>query len=93
VVKDYTVVIFAEDPQKWTAPATRWVSGNRPDQEGRFRVQNLPPGAYYAVALDYVPQGEWNDPEMLERLKAKAQHFSLGEGEKKALDLKIAGGA
>jgi Carboxypeptidase regulatory-like domain len=92
-VKDYTLVIFAEDPQKWTVPSTRWITGTRPDQDGRFRVRNMPAGAYYAVAVEYVPQGEWNDPEMLERLKAKAQHFSLGEGESKTLDLKMAGGA
>ena len=91
--KDYTLIVFAEDPQKWLAPATRWVTGVRPDQDGRFHVRNMPAGAYYAVAVDYVPQGEWNDPEVLERLKTRAEHFSLGEEEKKTLDLKMTGGA
>jgi Carboxypeptidase regulatory-like domain len=91
-VKDYTLVIFAEDSQKWTVPGTRWVTGTRPDQDGRFRVRNMPPGSYYAIAVDYLPRGEWNDPDVLERLKPKAQRFSLGEGETKTLDLKIAGG-
>jgi hypothetical protein len=88
-VKDYTVVIFAEDPQKWTVPMTRYVTGTRPDQQGRFQVKNLPAGSYYAVAVDYIPQGEWGDPELLDRLKDKAKRITLGEGEAKTLDLKI----
>jgi hypothetical protein len=91
--KDYTVVIFADDQLKWSVPSTRWVSGVRPDQDGRYHVRNLPAGSYYAVAVDYLPQGEWFDPELLDRLKLKADRFSLGEGESKALDLKVSGGA
>ena len=37
--KDYTVVVFAEDQQKWAAPSTRWITGTRPDQDGRFQYQ------------------------------------------------------
>ena len=91
-VKDFTLVVFAEDADKWTLPATRWVTGARPDQDGRVRIKGMPAGSYYAIAVDYMPQGEWNNPETLERLKAKAQHFVLSDGEQKALDLKIAGG-
>ncbi|HSC27960.1 MAG TPA: carboxypeptidase-like regulatory domain-containing protein [Vicinamibacterales bacterium] len=92
LVKDYTVVLFAEDPEYWQMPMTRWVTGTRPDQEGRFKVQNLPPGSYYAVAVDYIPQGEWGDPELLDRLKVKARRFTLTEGDSEVLDLKIAEG-
>ena len=89
VVKEYTVVVFSEDAQQWSLPMTRWVTGSRPDQEGRFRVRNLPPGGYYAVALDYVEQGSWGDPELLERLKAHAKRFTLREGGTETLDLKL----
>ena len=90
-VKDFTLVVFAEDADKWTLPATRWVTGARPDQDGRVRIKAMPAGSYYGIAVDYLPQGEWNNPETLERLKAKAQHFVLTEGEQKTLDLKIVG--
>ena len=43
-LKDYTVVVFSDDPQHWSLPFTRWVNGTRPDQEGRFRLRNLPAG-------------------------------------------------
>jgi hypothetical protein len=88
-VKEYTVVVFSEDAQLWSLPMTRWVTGSRPDQEGRFRVRNLPPGGYYAVALDYVEQGSWGDPELLERLKTRARRFTLSEGGTEALELKL----
>ncbi|MEO7270450.1 MAG: carboxypeptidase-like regulatory domain-containing protein [Vicinamibacterales bacterium] len=90
-VKDFTLVVFAEDADKWALPATRWVTGVRPDQDGRVRIKAMPSGSYYGIAVDYLPQGEWNNPETLERLKAKAQHFTLGEGETKTLELKLVG--
>ena len=37
-IKDYTVVVFSDDSQHWNLPLSRWVTGTRPDQEGRFRV-------------------------------------------------------
>jgi hypothetical protein len=89
LVKDYTLVVFSDDPQHWTLPNSRYISGTRPDQEGRFQVKNLPAGGYYAIAVEYLAQGEWNDPEVLERLKTNATKFSLGEGETKVLELKL----
>jgi hypothetical protein len=91
LLKDYTVVIFSETPEHWRLPMTRWVIGTRPDQDGRFKVQNLPAGAYLAVAVDYLPQGEWGDPEILDRLKSKARQFTLGDGATQTLDLKLTG--
>jgi hypothetical protein len=82
-------VISADDPQRWTLPNTRYVIGRRPDQNGRFEVKPLPAGTYYAAAVEYLPEGEWGDPEVLERLKANAKRFTLDEGESKTIELKI----
>ena len=87
--KDYTVVVFADEPQKWTLPNSRYVTATRPDQEGRFQIKNLPAGGYYAIAVDYLAQGEWNDPDVLERLKPKATSVSIGEGDTKTLNLTL----
>jgi protocatechuate 3,4-dioxygenase beta subunit len=64
-VKDYTVVVFADDSARW-GPNTRFVAVGRPNQDGRFQVKDLPPGDYLAVALDYVQTGEWYDPKAVE---------------------------
>jgi hypothetical protein len=86
--KDYTVVVFARDQERWTGP-TRFISTGRPDQDGRFKIRGLPPAQYFAVALDYVEPGDSNDPEFLDRIKSKASTLSLGEGETKTVDLKL----
>ena len=89
--KDFSVVVFPEDRDKWT-PNSRYVRTSRPDQDGRFKVNGLPPGAYYAIALEYLDtSGDWNEPDALERLRSKATTFSLNEGETKTVDLRIAG--
>jgi hypothetical protein len=88
-IKDYTVVVFADDAQLWNLPLTRWVTGTRPDQEGRFRVRNMPAGSYNVVVVDYIESGSWGDPELLERLKARARRITLSEGGTEKLDLKL----
>ena len=81
---DYTVVIFSEDAEKWTAPMTRHVAFARPNQQGRYPGSSIcRPGSYYAIAVPYIAQGDWNDPEVLGRLKTNATRVTLTEGESK----------
>jgi hypothetical protein len=87
-VTDYTAVLFATDSDKWQ-PNTRSIRVGRPDQQGTFKVQGLPPGEYYAVAVEYLEQGEEGDPEMLARLARGAQKVQINEGETKSISLKL----
>ena len=88
-VLDYTVVIFPDDQTKWTGPS-RFIRSARPDQPGMFKIGALPPDTrYLAVAVDYLEEGEANDPEFLTEMKARASTLSLGDGESKAVDLKL----
>jgi hypothetical protein len=82
-VKDYSVVVFAQDRERWK-PGSRYLRSSRPDQDGRFKATGLPPGQYYAVALTYIEPGDASDPEFLERVSQKAVRFSLNEGEEVA---------
>jgi len=88
-VKDYAVVVFPQDRDRWGATGVRYMKSGRPDQDGRFKIVAVPPGDYAAVALDYVEPGESSDPEFLERVRMRATPFSIGEGETKTLDLKL----
>jgi len=88
-VKDYTVVVFSRERERW-GYMSRFFQTGRPDQYGRLKVKSLPAGNYYAVALDYVEPGEASDPEFLDRVKERAITFTLGDGEAKTIDLKLA---
>ena len=90
-VKDYSIVVFARDSARWTL-GSRYFGNGRPDQDGRFKVRNLPPGDYYAIALDYVEPGAGTDPEFLEKIRDRATPFSMTEGGIQPLDLKLVSG-
>ena len=84
---DAYVVIFAQDPRKWTPPS-RYVVPARPDRDNRFHTR-LMAGDYYAIVVDDVEPGEWTDPEYLARVRDRATPFSIADGETKSLDLKL----
>ena len=87
-VKDYAVVIFPRDRQRWESPS-RSVRTARSDQDGRFKIGGLPSGEYFACAVDIIEPGQESDPEFLDRIRALAAPFSLAEGEAKTLSLKL----
>jgi len=84
---DLFVVAFSTDPSAWR-PRSRRVQGVRPGSDGVYRFRGLPPGSYYLVAAPDLESGSWYDPALLEELQKTAQRVSLGEGEKKTVDLK-----
>jgi len=88
-VKDYTVVLFPEDREKWTDGNARYMRSGRPDQGGRFKLSTLPPGSYLIVAIDQIEQGEWMDPDFLDRVRSKATAITVGDGDARSVDLKL----
>ncbi|MBE3072523.1 MAG: carboxypeptidase regulatory-like domain-containing protein [Acidobacteria bacterium] len=88
---DYTVVAFSSDASNWR-PQSRYIQVGRPDANGQFRIRGLPPGEYLVVALDDVESGEWFDPAFLMAQKRSAVSISLGDGETKTIELKLATG-
>jgi hypothetical protein len=90
--RDYTALIFPQDQALW-ANQGRYIRVGQPDQDGRFSIAGLPPGDYYAIALDHFEFGKMGDPEFLNHLKDGAKLFSLTEAETKPLDLKLATGS
>jgi hypothetical protein len=85
---DGTVVIFAEESSRWREDS-RTVRSTRPDQNGEFSITGLPAGNYLIAALEYVQEGQWNDPEFLDGLKSRAERMTLAEGERKRVELTL----
>ena len=79
-VPDCTVIFFSTDETK-LKPGSRRRGTARPDQSGRYRVPGLPAGEYFAVAVEWLPAGDADDPDVLSELRRHAVRVSLGDGE------------
>ena len=83
------VVVFPDEPALWAFPA-RHVRALKTGPDGTFRVRGVAPHqAYLAVALDYLDDGETQDPEFLDGLRARATRFAIDFGESQALRLEV----
>ncbi len=87
-VSNYTVVVFPEDRDRWKPPS-RLVRGVRPYIDGSFRIEDLPPATYRAIAVDSLPRSAWIDPSVLERLWSSSIQFRLNEAEQRVVNLRL----
>jgi carboxypeptidase family protein len=87
-VQDGSVLLFADDSEKWGV-GSRFVRAVRPDQRGIWEVKGLPADNYFGVAVDFVEDNLWNDPDYLESLRSHAQRFILDEGAAQSLSLRL----
>jgi hypothetical protein len=87
VVRDCLVILFAQDPGRWT-PGARHFATARPGLDDLFHAK-MPAGDYYAVAITEVDPGAWTDPELLSLVRAQATKFTLVAGETKTVDLPL----
>jgi hypothetical protein len=87
LVRDCFVIVFAQDPVHWTVQ-TRYLSAVRPGEDDLFHARLLP-GDYYAVAMSDVEPNAWTDPEFLSLARERSTKFSIADGEKKTIDLRV----
>jgi hypothetical protein len=87
--RDHSVVVFAVDPAKWRYPS-RYLRTVRADETGAFRMTALPGDErYLAVAVNYLEEGEGSDPEFLERMRDRTTPFTLGDGGRATVALRV----
>jgi hypothetical protein len=60
--------------------------------DGSFRVSPLPAGTYLIAVVDDLVDGEWAEPENLERLRPLATKVTVAEGELKTVTLRVSQG-
>jgi len=91
-VHDYAVLVYSSDRNLWFR-SSRHVKFTRADQNGRFVVDGLAPGSYFAAALSEIDgnaaSGEWQDPMFLEALSSTARRLDLHEAERVSATLPL----
>jgi hypothetical protein len=89
---EYFVFVFPTSRSAWYQGSRRLRQPTRPASDGKYRITGLPPGEYYVAALTDFDFNDISDASFLEQLVGAAFKITLGEGEKKTQDLKLAGG-
>src|SRR5262249_47747129 len=84
----YGVLVFADDPTKWTFPS-RFIASAAPTQRGVFRVPALPPASYRVIALPANEIADAQEPETLTKLIGLSTAVLVGEGETQTVTLKL----
>jgi hypothetical protein len=85
---DGTILLFPQDRAQW-GDNSRTVRAVRPDTRGRYQLRGLPAGEYLVIAVNYVEDGMWNDPEYLESIREDALKLTLGEAASQTVSLKL----
>jgi hypothetical protein len=85
--------MFPVDKTLWYQRSRRLRQPVRTGTDGRYRFANVPAGDYYLAALTDFEPADVSDPAFLDQIAGSAAiKISVGEGEKKVQDLKLAGG-
>jgi hypothetical protein len=91
--EDYRVIVFSTNRDRWFARSQylRIVGG--PDADDGFTVTALPPGEYFAAAVDGIDgdmdNGDWQNPDVLAALSTRAQRVTVGERQRASADLRL----
>ena len=83
-----TIVLFPADPDL-RVPASRRIRLAPSLAGGRYTISTLPPGEYRVAAVDDLEPNEQFDRAFLEALHARSIAVTLGEGDKRTLDIPV----
>jgi hypothetical protein len=86
-----TVVLFTADREYWVdfGRASRRMRSVRASETGAFRISGVPAGDYYLAAIADEDAGEWQTPEIMERIARQAVRISLKDGERIVHDVTV----
>lgn len=90
VLEGATVLVFPRDRTSWTDFGRRplGLRAARSSRDGSFRFVGLPPGDYHLIAVDDAASVDWQQARRLELLARAATSVTLGDAEKRSLDLR-----
>jgi hypothetical protein len=59
------------------------------DTSGKYRFQNVNPGAYKIFAFDQIDAGAWEDATLMQGYEGGGQQIRVLENSQQTLDLKV----
>jgi hypothetical protein len=83
-----TIVVFSQNSELW-GDFSRHVATVRPTQTGEFKIIGLPLGKYFAIAIEFMQEDDWRDPEVLRSLERYATGIELNDFSTKLVSLSI----
>ena len=86
-VVNAVVLVFPEQRQLWV-PQSRRIQAAPLSSDGRYVVRGLPAGEYRVALADPEP-GQMFDHEFLAQMMGAAIAVTVGDGEKKAQDIRV----
>jgi hypothetical protein len=86
-----SVIAFPVERDQWTrygfsAPRFRTAGVSN---SGRYKIENLPAGRYFVIAIDSEQASRWQDPAFLAEAAKGAATVTVGWGETGSQDLKL----
>jgi hypothetical protein len=85
---DAAVVVFADNKARWTA-GSRYVRTTKVDTGGKYELRLTPGESYLALAVRNLEDGQYADPEFLQRASAAATSAGVSEGQSRILNLRV----
>jgi hypothetical protein len=75
----YSLIVFPLDRALWY-PGSRFFRHVEADAEGRFEAAAMSPGDYFVAAVAPFDERDdsWQDPEVLDRIAARATRVAVG---------------
>jgi carboxypeptidase family protein len=90
-VAGVTVIVFPAERQRWTGfgVVPRRIGAAAAAIDGTYAFPDLPPGAYFVVAISSPLPRDWRDARFLDTLVRQATRVQLNDGQKKLQDLAV----
>lgn len=88
---DATVILFPADYRTWLdhGATQKRLRNTRAASDGTFVLSNMSPGSYLVVAIPSEALGDVRDAQFLDVLARSATRVTIGDAEKKTIDLSV----